>query len=139
MHSRRAAFYRTVQRNVLQTNTKGASPRRAATPFGPAHARSFRGCMIYIRSIGLQANRGCTCDSTAKGYIHINRVRLKKKKHWNQLQKKLSNNLRHPGHGDEQQQQQQPPHNMYVCVISTTAAGAAPAAVRQQQAAFPVQ
>ena len=101
----------------------GASPRRTTARLGSAHAPNFRGCMAYIMRIGLQANRGCTWDSPAKGCIHINRVWIKEKQTLESGAKKHSNKLRHPADDDEQQRQQRP-NNFYVHVImSTTVSG----------------
>ena len=102
--------------------TRGASPRRASARLGSEHARNSRRCMTYIMSIGLQANGGCTCDSTAKGDIHINRVLNKEKETLKSGAKKnMATNcvIRHTMTYNNSKQQQ-PPNNFNVHAVSTT-------------------
>ena len=56
----------------------GASPRRADARLSSAHARNYRGCVIFCKKLENfsceydrvnLANRGRNCDSAAKGYI----------------------------------------------------------------------
>ena len=106
----------------------------ASVAAGVSRPRS--GALVY-HEYRITGNRGCTCDSTAKGYIHINLVWINKKKHWNQVQKKQRQNASSGTRWRTTTAAAAPEQLFYVYVMSTTV-GAAAAAIQQQQAAFPV-
>ena len=94
--------------------------------------------------IGLQANRGCTCDSTAKGYVYVSESCFNicdETLESDEIKKKTATDcvILHTMTKNNNNRAAAAPHNFPCMMCILTTAGAAAAAVRQQRAAFPAQ